>query len=92
MLSEPALETFRKSLRGTSFYPGQQGYDEARKIHNAMIDRHPAIIVRCAGVADIIAAIKFARSQGILTSVHGTGHNVAGNSVCDDGLVIDCRG
>jgi FAD/FMN-containing dehydrogenase len=89
MLSQPALEEFRTSLRGTSFSPGQQGYDEARKIHNAMIDRHPAIIVRCAGVADVIAAIKFARGQGILTSVHGTGHNVAGISLCDDGLVID---
>lgn len=89
MLSQPALEEFRKSLRGSSFCPGQPGYDEARKIHNAMIDRHPAIIVRCAGVADVIAAIKFARRHGVLTSVHGTGHNVAGISLCDDGVVID---
>lgn len=89
MLSQPSLEKFRTSLRGFSFCPGQQGYDEARKIHNAMIDRHPAIIARCAGVADVIAAIKFARSEGMLTSVHGTGHNVAGISLCDDGLVID---
>ena len=63
MLSQLALEEFRTSLRGSSFCPGQQGYNEARKIHNAMIDRHPAIIVRCAGVADVIAAIKFARSR-----------------------------
>jgi FAD/FMN-containing dehydrogenase len=54
-----------------------------------MIDQYPAIIVRCAGVADVIAAIKVARRHGLLTSVHGTGHNVAGISLCDDGLVID---
>lgn len=89
MLSQSTLENFRKSLRGPSFCPGEQGYDQARTIHNAMVDKHPAIIVRCAGVADVIAAIKFGRSHGILTSVHGTGHNVAGISLCNDGLVID---
>jgi len=69
--------------------PGQPGYDEARRIHNGMIDKHPAMIVRCAGVADVISAVRFARKEGIVASVRGTGHNVAGFSLCDDGLVID---
>ena len=69
--------------------PGQPGYDEARRIHNGMIDEHPAMIVRRAGVADVISAVRFARKEGIVASVRGTGHNVAGFSLCDDGLVID---
>jgi FAD/FMN-containing dehydrogenase len=89
MLSQSAIEKLRTSLRGPSFCPGEQGYDEARKIHNAMIDRHPAIIVRCAGVADVIAAVKFARGNDVAVSVRSTGHNVAGISLCDDGIVID---
>jgi len=70
-------------------FPGDPAYEEARKIHNAMINRHPAMIVRCAGVADVMASVKFARKCGMLTSVRGTGHNVAGTSLCDDGMVID---
>ena len=89
MSLSPAIQGFKAALRGQSFCPGDAGYDDARKIHNAMIDRRPAIIVRCAGVADIIAAIQFARSQGMPSSVRGTGHNVAGTSLCDGGLVID---
>jgi FAD/FMN-containing dehydrogenase len=89
MIAEAALPEFRNSLRGQLLFPGEPAYEEARKIHNAMIDRHPAVIVRCMGVADVMAAVKFARSQGIRTSVRGTGHNVAGISLCDDGLVID---
>jgi FAD/FMN-containing dehydrogenase len=89
MIAEAALPEFRKLLRGELLFPGEPAYEEARKIHNAMIDRHPAVIVRCMGVADVMAAVKFARSQGIRTSVRGTGHNVAGISLCDDGLVID---
>jgi FAD/FMN-containing dehydrogenase len=89
MIPESALSDFRQSLRGQLLFPGEPAYEDARKIHNAMIDRHPAVIVRCAGVADVMAAVKFARSQGIRTSVRGTGHNVAGISLCDDGLVVD---
>lgn len=89
MISPSAMEKFRASLRGPSYCPGEPGYDAARKIHNAMIDRHPAIIAQCAGVADVIAAVKFAQEQGITASVRGTGHNVAGLSLCDDGIVID---
>lgn len=89
MISEASLSGFQASLRGQLLLPKQAGYDEARKLHNALIDKHPALIVRCAGVADVIAAVKFARSHGIITSVRGTGHNVAGLALCDDGLVID---
>lgn len=89
MIPESAIGEIRKSVRGPLLFPGEPAYEETRKIHNAMIDRHPALIVRCAGVADVMAAVKFARRNGILTSVRGTGHNVAGISLCDDGMVID---
>ncbi len=89
MISESVLVEFRSTLRGPVLFPGQPAYEEARRIHNAMIDKHPAFIVRCAGVADVIAAVKFARTHAIPTSVRGTGHNVAGISLCDDGMVID---
>ncbi len=89
MISPSALEKFRASVRGPSFCPGDLGYDAARKIHNAMIDRHPAIIAQCAGVADVIASIKFAREHDVAFSIRGTGHNVAGIILCDGGLVID---
>jgi FAD/FMN-containing dehydrogenase len=89
MIPESVLGPFRASLRGRSFGLGDPGYDEVRKIHNAMIDRRPALIVQCSGVADVIAAVKFARANNIPASIRGTGHNVAGISLCDDGLVID---
>jgi FAD/FMN-containing dehydrogenase len=89
MISPSAIEKFRASLRGLSFCPGEQGYDAARKIHNAMIDRRPAIIAQCAGVADVIGSVKFAREHEVAASVRGTGHNVAGISLCDSGIVID---
>jgi FAD/FMN-containing dehydrogenase len=89
MIPETLLQELRNSLRGQLLLPGLPGYEEARKIHNAMIDRHPAIIARCAGVADVITAVNFARSHGILVSVRGAGHNVAGTSLCDGGIVID---
>ena len=89
MISESAATEFRASIRGQLLFPGEPAYEEARKIHNAMIDRHPAMIVRCAGVADVISSVKLARKHSLLTSVRGTGHNVSGISLCDDGLVID---
>jgi hypothetical protein len=88
MLSEATLQDFRASLRGQLILPADPGYEEARKIHNAMIDKHPALIVRCAGVADVIASIQFARKNNLSVSVRGGGHNVAGICLCD-GLVID---
>jgi len=91
MISQATIEGLKSAIRGQILRPGEQSYDEARKIHNAMIDRRPAFIVRCAGVADVIAAVKFARQHNILASVLGTGHHVAGVSLCDDGMVIDLR-
>ena len=87
-----ALEGFLQSVRGQVFQPGDDGYDDARTIRNGLIDRHPALIVRCSGAADVIAAVKFAREQDLLMSVRGGGHNVAGNAVNDGGLVVDLSG
>lgn len=89
MLSPSAIEKFRASVRGPSFCPGDQGYDAAKTIPNAMIDRRPSIIARCAGAADVIACVRFAREHDVLVSVRGGGHSVAGKSVCDGGLMID---
>jgi FAD/FMN-containing dehydrogenase len=91
MLSDAALHEFRVSLRGQLILPIDPGYDDARKIHNAMIDKQPALIVRCFGAADVIASVNFARKNSLSASVRGGGHNVAGTSLCD-GLVIDLSG
>jgi FAD/FMN-containing dehydrogenase len=69
--------------------PGQAGYDEARRIHNGLIDKHPAVIARCLHTADVVAAVDFARDQGLEISVRGGGHNVAGKAVNEGGLMID---
>jgi FAD/FMN-containing dehydrogenase len=92
VLKEGALDEFKSSLRGNFLRPGDEGYDEARAVWNAMIDRRPSLIVGCAGTADVIASVNFAREHGLLTAVRGGGHNVSGNSVCDGGLVIDLSG
>ena len=88
-LDDATVEAFRASLRGELLRPGDADYDAARQVFNAMIDRRPALIARCAGSADVIAAVNFARTHGLLVSVRGGGHHVAGNAICDDGLVID---
>jgi FAD/FMN-containing dehydrogenase len=88
-LPEATLEEFKKSLRGKLIYLKDTEYDQARKIYNAMIDKHPALIVRCAGAADVVASVNFARKNNLLVAVHCAGHNVAGNSVCEGGIVID---
>lgn len=85
-------EQLKASLRGTLLSPGDAGYDQSRTVWNAMIDRRPALVVRCAGVADIQQAVAFARQHGILTAVKGGGHNIAGNAVCEGGLLIDLSG
>ena len=89
VLPGAAVEAFRAGLRGRLIRPGDEGYDEARKVFNAMIDRHPALIVRCAGVADVIHAVNFARDNQLLLAVRGGGHSVTGNAVCEGGMVID---
>ena len=88
-VDEATIQQLRASLRGTLLCPGDDGYDAARRVWNAMIDRKPALIVRCVGVADVISAVKFARTHQLLVSVRGGGHNVTGNAVCDGGIMID---
>ena len=88
-LDDATIEAFRASLRGRLLRPDDEGYDAARRVWNGMIDRHPALIARCAGVADVVAAVEFARANDLLVSVRGGGHNVTGNAVCDGGLMID---
>jgi FAD/FMN-containing dehydrogenase len=88
-LEQETVEAFRAGLRGTLLCTDEPGYDEARKVFNVMIDRRPALIAQCAGSADVIAAVNFAREHGLLVAVRGGGHHVAGNAVCDGGLVID---
>ena len=92
MIPESVVQTLRTSLRGPTFCPGDAGYDEARTIPNAMINRRPAIIARCAGAADVIACVRAAREHDLLVSVRGGGHSVAGKAVCEDGLMIDMSG
>lgn len=82
-------ETLTEEIHGEVLRSGDDGYDEARAIWNAMIDRKPAIIVRPTGAADVITAISFAREFDLPLAVKGGGHNVAGNAVCDDGLLVD---
>ena len=89
VLGDATLRELRNTLRGELIGPGDGAYDEARSVWNGMIDRRPALIVRCTGVNDMIAALGFARSEGLTVAVRGGGHNVAGNATCDGGLVID---
>jgi FAD/FMN-containing dehydrogenase len=89
MLSETAIKEFRGSLRGGVIKPGDSNYDESRKIWNAMIYRKPALIVQVADADDVSAAIKFARTNKLDITIRGAGHNIAGNSICDGGLMID---
>ena len=83
------IEAWRATLRGKVLTALDDGYDAARQIWNAMIDRHPALIVRCAGAADVTASVSFARKHGLPLAVRGGGHNIAGSALCDAGLVID---
>ncbi|WP_207308900.1 FAD-binding oxidoreductase [Marinobacter salicampi] len=88
-LPPAAIDTFRGLFSGPMFQPADAGYHEARQIWNAMIDRKPALIVQCHSAEDVVAAVNFGRDQSMLISVKGGGHNIAGNAVCDDGLMID---
>ncbi len=88
-VDDSRVEAFRTDLRGRLLRPSDGGYDLARRVWNAMIDKHPSLIAKCAGPADVVRAVKFARENNLLIAVRGGGHNVAGKAVCDGGLVID---
>ena len=88
-LSRLDVDDFRASLRGQLLLPNSAGYDDARKIWNGMFDRKPALIARCAGAADVVQSVNFARDHGLLLAVRGGGHSLSGQSVCDNGLMID---
>jgi FAD/FMN-containing dehydrogenase len=89
VLGEVVVEAFRADLRGQLLRAGEDGYEEARRVYNGMIDRRPALIARCAGVADVIHCINSARAHQLLVAVRGGGHSVAGHAVCDGGLMMD---
>jgi FAD/FMN-containing dehydrogenase len=88
-LGESVVGTFGARLRGELLRPGDTKYEEARLIWNGLIDKRPALIVCCAGVGDVVDSVNFARENNLLLAVRGGGHNVAGNAVCNGGLVID---
>src|SRR5438046_3171966 len=80
---------FPASLAQKTIWPTSEGYDEARKVWNGMIDRRPAMIVCCQSAGDVVASVNYARENHLLVAVRGGAHNVAGNATCDDGMVID---
>lgn len=88
-LDQAALQELHAGLPGKIFLRGDKDYDEARTIWNGMFDKYPALVVRCKVVSDIVKAVNFARIQNMLLSIRGGGHNVAGNAVCDGGLMLD---
>src|SRR3954447_1346544 len=84
-----ALDALRASLAGALVSPGDAGYEEARRVHNGLIDRRPALIARCQNATDVADALRFAGDHGLEVSVRGGGHNVAGRAVVDGALMID---
>ncbi|TDY21044.1 FAD/FMN-containing dehydrogenase [Paraburkholderia sp. BL6665CI2N2] len=88
-VSSSAVDELKTAMRGQVLLPGDATFDEARSIWNAMIDRHPAIILRCAGVADVRQGVAFARENGLPLAIRGGGHNIGGSALCNDGVVLD---
>jgi FAD/FMN-containing dehydrogenase len=88
-LDDKAVDDLRASFRGELIRPGEAGYEQHRRVWNGSIDRHPGLITRCTGVADVLAATRFARKHELLAAVRGGGHSFPGLSTCDDGIVID---
>src|SRR5215210_6367634 len=89
VLDDATVQDFTASLRGEVLRPTDDGYDEARTIHNGIIDRRPTLIARCAGVADVMSSVRFARDQQLLVSLRSGGHSLPGFSINDGGLMID---
>lgn len=90
-LEEAAIQEFAAGFSGELIRRGDEGYDDARIVYNAMIDRHPALIARCTGVADVIAAVNFARENGLVVAVRGGGHSVPGYGVCEGASLSTLR-
>jgi FAD/FMN-containing dehydrogenase len=88
-LQAKKIEELKGSLRGEVLLPSDDAYESARKIWNATIDKHPGVIVRCSTTSDVVHAVNFARDSGVMLAIRGGGHNIAGNALCDDGMVID---
>ena len=83
-----AIAQLRSVFSGALIVPGDTEYDAGRAVWNGMIDKHPALIARCTCVADVVAAVNFAREQKLVVAVRGGGHNVAGHATCDGGIVV----
>lgn len=88
-LAATTIDELKRHIGGQVILPHDSAYEAARRIWNAMIDKHPALIVRCASTSDVLRSVNFARDNGLPLAVRGGGHNIAGNAMCDDGLVID---
>jgi len=88
-LQATKIDELKGSFKGEILLPSDDAYESARKIWNATIDKHPALIVRCSSTSDVVRAVNFARDNGLVLAVRGGGHNIAGSAMCDDGLVID---
>ncbi len=88
-LSVTQIQGLKENVAGEVLVPGQDAYESARKIWNAMVDKHPALIVRCAAHLDVVHAVNFARDNGLVLAIRSGGHNIAGSAMCDGGLVID---
>ncbi len=89
VIDNQAIAALATGMRGTCFTPSDDGYDNSRMVWNGSIDKYPAVVARCSGVADVIDAVNFARVNGVQIAVRGGGHNVAGHAVCDGGIVVD---
>jgi FAD/FMN-containing dehydrogenase len=89
MLNDAEVQSLDSAFAGELIQPGNPRYETARRVWNGMVDRRPAMIARCADEGDVVAALRFARERGLPLAVRGGGHNVAGNAVCDGGVVID---
>jgi FAD/FMN-containing dehydrogenase len=88
-LDDVLIQEFESGVRGRILRAGDADYDVARRHYNALINKHPTLIVQCAGVADVIDAVNFARMHRVLVAIRGGGHNVAGRALVDGGMVID---
>jgi FAD/FMN-containing dehydrogenase len=89
LIDDATIQAFKARVRGAVLCPVEAGYESARRVWNATIDKRPALSVRCTGVADVMATVRFAREHDLLVAVRGGGHNFAGYARCDGGIVID---